>query len=359
MLFLKLFRRFQQTTPQCDVTSACGIHPPPQMHAALERERARADRNDSCFTLVVFSAVDHCGDNSSLQRLANIAKTRVRCLDDVGWIGRDSLGMLLVDCSAETARRIARGVLKQLPPGDATPACRVEKYPNRIADDVLECDGEQVTPEQDLGQPTTAMFIHPLPRWKRSLDILSAAIGLTLLLPLFVIVAAVIRKSSPGPVVFNQLRSGWGGRPFQLYKFRSMDVDAESQQRDLLHTNEQDGPAFKMADDPRVTPFGRWIRKMSIDELPQLWNVLKGEMTLVGPRPLPCAEQQAAKRWQQRRLDAVPGLTCIWQIRGRSKVSFAEWVRMDIEYIGKFSLLNDIAILLATIPAVLLRRGAK
>ncbi|MBT6153909.1 MAG: sugar transferase [Planctomycetaceae bacterium] len=353
-LFVKLLSRFQQAAPQSDAMLADGIHPPTQMNAVLERERARADRNAGCFSVIVFSVAD-----CDVRRLSQEAKKRVRCIDDVGWIDRNSLGVLLVDCSVETAQQIARDLLKQLPAGETMPACRVEGYPARKLDQSPESKPKRIGPKEELEEPATSFFLHPLPRWKRMLDIFGATIGLTLLMPLFVIVAAIIRRSSPGPIVFKQLRSGWGGRPFQLYKFRSMNVDAESQQQTLRHANEQDGPAFKMADDPRVTPFGKWIRKTSIDELPQLWNVLRGEMTLVGPRPLPCDEQQAAKRWQQRRLDAVPGLTCVWQVRGRSKVSFSQWVRMDIEYIRNISFLNDIGILLATIPAVLLRRGAK
>ena len=137
-----------------------------------------------------------------------------------------------------------------------------------------------------------------------------------------------------------------------------MCVDAESQKAELRAQSEQDGPAFKMAKDPRVTPLGRLLRKTSIDELPQLFNVLLGDMSLVGPRPLPCEESNRCEAWQRRRLDVTPGLTCIWQVRGRSKVSFSEWARMDVEYIRSRSLLSDLKLILKTIPAVLFRRGA-
>jgi lipopolysaccharide/colanic/teichoic acid biosynthesis glycosyltransferase len=201
-------------------------------------------------------------------------------------------------------------------------------------------------------------FLRPLPAWKRGLDILGALAGLAILSPLFAVVAAGIKLTSPGPVVFTQRRSGLGGRPFLIVKFRTMVDGAERRQRELLALNEQDGPAFKIAADPRVTRFGRLLRSTSIDELPQLWNVLRGDMSLVGPRPLPCHESRACLPWQRRRLDVTPGLTCIWQVRGRSRVSFDEWVRMDVEYIKARSLSMDLKLLCLTLPAVLRREGA-
>jgi lipopolysaccharide/colanic/teichoic acid biosynthesis glycosyltransferase len=202
------------------------------------------------------------------------------------------------------------------------------------------------------------MFHRVLPLWKRSLDILGAACGLLLLAPLFAVVALAIKLTSPGPVFFRQKRSGLGGRPFFMWKFRSMVVDAETKKKELLALNEQDGPAFKIKRDPRITPLGRFLRATSIDELPQLINVLLGDMSLVGPRPLPCHETARCAGWQRQRLEVTPGLTCIWQIKGRSRVSFADWVRMDIQYIRNTSLLQDLKLLLMTVPALLLRKGA-
>jgi lipopolysaccharide/colanic/teichoic acid biosynthesis glycosyltransferase len=150
-----------------------------------------------------------------------------------------------------------------------------------------------------------------------------------------------------------------GGRSFTIYKIRTMVPDAEAQKLKLRGHNEQDGPAFKIKDDPRVTRIGKFLRKTSIDELPQLWNVLRGDMTLVGPRPLPVTESNACEGWQRRRLDVTPGLTCIWQVKGRSRVSFAEWVRMDVAYIRRRTIWHDVSILAQTVPAVLLRRGAR
>ena len=157
---------------------------------------------------------------------------------------------------------------------------------------------------------------------------------------------------------FRQKRSGLGGREFVMVKFRSMATDAEVRKSELMALNEQDGPAFKIKNDPRTTVLGRLFRRTSIDELPQLWNVLRGDMSLVGPRPLPCNETAACQGWLRRRLDVTPGLTCIWQVRGRSKVSFSEWVRMDVQYIRSRSLGGDMKLLLQTVPAVVSRRGA-
>ena len=176
-------------------------------------------------------------------------------------------------------------------------------------------------------------------------------------MPLFALVAAAIRLTSPGPVIFRQWRTGRGGVPFRMNKFRTMVVDAEARKVDLMARNEQDGPAFKVRNDPRITPIGRFLRRTSLDELPQLLNVLRGDMSLVGPRPLPCDETRACETWHRQRLDVTPGLTCIWQVRGRSQVSFADWVRMDVQYIRSRSLAQDLKLLLLTMPAVVGGKG--
>ena len=203
------------------------------------------------------------------------------------------------------------------------------------------------------------LLVRRMPFWKRVLDITGAAIALSIFSPMLIAAAVAIKLSSPGPVIFKQRRAGLGGRAFTIFKFRTMCIDAEAKKRALRQHSEQDGPAFKMTRDPRVTRIGQLLRKTSIDELPQLFNVLKGDMSLVGPRPLPLDEQSAAETWQQRRLDVTPGLTCIWQITGRSQVTFSEWVRMDVKYMRRRTVLHDLSILFKTVPAVLLRRGAK
>jgi exopolysaccharide biosynthesis polyprenyl glycosylphosphotransferase len=193
---------------------------------------------------------------------------------------------------------------------------------------------------------------------KRLIDAALSLAVLAILFPVMLVVAALIKLTSPGPVFFVQKRVGMNQRQFNLYKFRSMDANAEERKLDLLHLNERDGPAFKIENDPRITRIGRFIRKTSIDELPQLFNVLSGEMSLVGPRP-PLPEEVKKYEWLfRKRLSVKPGVTCIWQISGRNSVSFDRWMKMDHEYIENWSLWLDLQILLKTIPAVLFSRGA-
>jgi lipopolysaccharide/colanic/teichoic acid biosynthesis glycosyltransferase len=201
------------------------------------------------------------------------------------------------------------------------------------------------------------MFVRPMSRLKRAVDIFGASLGILTLLPLLPFIALAIKLTSRGPVFFTQWRSGRGGRPFRMWKFRTMVADAEARKAELMALNEQDGPAFKIKRDPRITTVGRFLRMTSIDELPQLWNVLKGEMSLVGPRPLPCGEADKCSPWQRRRLDVTPGLTCIWQVKGRSVVSFDDWVRMDLQYIDGQSVGEDLKLILMTVPSMVLRSG--
>jgi lipopolysaccharide/colanic/teichoic acid biosynthesis glycosyltransferase len=177
---------------------------------------------------------------------------------------------------------------------------------------------------------------------------------LVLLAPLLLLIAVAVKLDSGRPIFFSQTRRGQGGKPFLIHKFRTMVVDAESQKQELLSRNEQDGPAFKIKEDPRMTRVGRWLRATSLDELPQLWNVVKGDMSLVGPRPLPVDESDACCGWHRRRFDVIPGITCTWQVKGRSKVTFSEWMRMDAAYVRSLSLWTDLKLLLLTVPAVLL-----
>ena len=184
---------------------------------------------------------------------------------------------------------------------------------------------------------------------KRSLDILGSFIGLVLLSPIFFIVSALIKIESNGPIFFVQKRVGLNGKEFNMYKFRSMVVNAEKLKEKLKNKNEMSGPMFKIKDDPRITKVGKFIRKTSIDELPQLVNVLKGEMSLVGPRPSLPNEVKEFKSWMLRRLDVKPGITCYWQVMGRNKISFEDWMKLDVKYVEERNLILDIKLIFKTV----------
>ncbi len=195
---------------------------------------------------------------------------------------------------------------------------------------------------------------------KRLFDFIFSGVGLIILAPLFLVVAILIKITSEGPVFFKQERHTLYGRKFIFYKFRTMVIDAEEKLKDLLKYNEMVGPIFKMTDDPRITKVGTLLRKFSLDELPQLWNVFKGDMSLVGPRPPLPHEVEKYDAWQRRRLSMRPGITCLWQIGGRNQISdFKDWMKLDLDYIDNWSLMLDVKILFKTIPVVLFGIGAK
>jgi lipopolysaccharide/colanic/teichoic acid biosynthesis glycosyltransferase len=192
--------------------------------------------------------------------------------------------------------------------------------------------------------------------------LIDRSVGLVMLLmtlPLTLVIALAVKLSSRGPVLFVQERGGLHGRPFRMLKFRTMREGAEAERAALLAANEMDGPVFKIAEDPRVTRLGRLLRRTSMDELPQLLNVVLGHMSLVGPRPLPLLETRALSGIHRRRLSMRPGITCLWQISGRNELGFREWMALDLQYVDHWSLGLDLAILLRTLPALLTARGAR
>lgn len=193
---------------------------------------------------------------------------------------------------------------------------------------------------------------------KRAIDVALSGIALVALAPLFVGVAAAIKLTSPGPVFFSQVRVGLRGRHFNMFKFRSMVVDAEKKLEALRSRNEQTGPVFKMTRDPRITRVGRVLRKYSIDELPQIFNVFRGDMSIVGPRPPVPSEVAQYKPWQRRRLSVRPGLTCFWQVQGRNSIGFEEWMLLDLQYVDQWSLTRDVELIGRTVPVVVTGRGA-
>jgi exopolysaccharide biosynthesis polyprenyl glycosylphosphotransferase len=245
--------------------------------------------------------------------------------------------------------------------------CEIEGVEAWLVADFFTTQIARASFDEMLGQPLLIFRSTPETSWqmlaKNLLDISGALVLLVFLtvIPVLPLVAVLIKITSPGPIFFRQQRSGLNGAPFTIWKFRTMATNSDQLKHELAAMNEMSGPVFKITNDPRITPAGKWLRKYSLDELPQLFNVLRGEMSLVGPRPLPVDE---VKRFNdlahRRRLSVKPGLTCLWQVSGRNQISdFKDWVRLDLEYIDNWSIWLDLLILLRTIPAVLGATGAK
>lgn len=245
---------------------------------------------------------------------------------------------------------------------DAMSLCDEHGVTTRVAADVFPNPQRQVYFDRLCGVPLLTFSTAPSDEMrlvvKRAGDLLFAAASLVVLCVPMAAVAALVKGTSKGPVLFRQRRCGLNGRVFTCYKFRSMVADAEERREEVEHLNEKDGPAFKIRDDPRLTAVGGFLRRYSIDEWPQFWNVLKGEMAIVGPRPALPSEVERYQTWQRRRLRMRPGLTCLWAIRGRDKLDFASWMETDLEYIDTWSLLLDLRILAKTVPVVLSGRDA-
>lgn len=324
---------------------------PAEMQRTLERERLRSDRTGEVFSVIMFSAVRDHLQHATARELSRVSQQRLRDLDVAGHLADGRLCVLLPLTPPAGAGQVASDLLSSWKADLPLPAHAIFAYPLQAQ----KWYGNAVRTAAEASEISGAetLILPPMPLWKRTLDVLGCSLGLILLSPLLAFVALAIKLTSPGPVLFTQLRHGRAGKPFWIYKFRTMVADAEALKVQLLDRNERDGPAFKMDNDPRVTALGRLLRATNVDELPQLWNVLKGEMSLVGPRPLPCGESQDCETWQRRRLDVTPGLTCIWQATShRAKIPFAEWVRMDLQYIGKRSWGLDLKLIVQTLRSM-------
>jgi lipopolysaccharide/colanic/teichoic acid biosynthesis glycosyltransferase len=329
----------------------------------LHRECARAERSGSTFCLVV---LDAAYSEPGRDELEHLLAAQVRNTDEIGYLDERRACALLPYTTAAGAAEFVGRISAGAQALEQPISVKMYVYPSQKdaavfhMDETADHDGERPSGgRRARAESVEPLLVRPTPWWKRLLDIIVSATALIVFSPLLVAIALAIKLTSKGPVMFTQMRSGLGGRSFRIFKFRTMRPDADRIKSQLLSRNEQDGPAFKMKNDPRITRIGKLLRVTSLDELPQLFNILKGDMSLVGPRPLPISESQACDPWHRRRLDVAPGLTCIWQISGRGTVSFAEWARMDRSYIQGRSLLLDIKLLLLTVPAVLSRRGAK
>jgi len=381
------------------------VAPIDEFERVFQRERALAERGARQFSLVVFEPASE--EQRAILRLTRAISGRLRDSDVLGRLDASRFAVILSATDARGAwvfaDRVMYDLAREYLPSDVRVYSDTEPHPvpaeARAGADREPRPEEQpassehglseamvaeltrlVTDARDAldGKPDAApdtitnvrdeagrdvheieqLFVRPTPPLKRVLDVLGSAVLLLLLAPLLAAIAVLVRLSSPGPLLFRQQRAGVRGVPFTLYKFRSMYVDAEERKRELAAANEADGPVFKMKNDPRVTPIGRFIRRYSLDELPQLWNVLKGDMSLVGPRPPTLDEVPAYERWHRRRLHLKGGLTCHWQVSGRSDVSFEKWMRMDARYSREAHIGTDIGLIAKTAKAVISGKGA-
>ena len=241
--------------------------------------------------------------------------------------------------------------------------CEQQGITTRVLSNIFDLRVARVKTDEFEGASLITNYTGIAEGWpvvaKRAFDVVISCASLLLLLPLLLAIAVLIKLTSKGPVLFYQPRLGYNKRRFNIYKFRTMVPDAERRLKEIEHLNEMSGPVFKITNDPRVTPLGRFLRKTSLDELPQLFNVLRGDMSLVGPRPLPDRDYEGFQQdWQRRRFSVRPGITCLWQINGRNSIPFDMWMQLDLQYIDKWSLWLDFQILIRTIPAVLRGVGA-
>lgn len=364
-----------------DALSFDGVHSDREFASILNRERDRADRTGQEFSMVVYEVdVDH-GKSASARHLVSILIHRIRSTDEIGWLEEGRIGVVLPHTMPEGARMFAANV-RQAYDGNLTPPdCLVYVYPSEWIPSANGSPaqkpraGKRIPSPEDTGasgklslgiegadnarpvEELGSQFLCRIPFWKRAIDIVGTLLALILLVPLFLLVALLIKVVSPGPIFFRQERIGYLGRLFTIWKFRTMHMNADTvvhQQylRELIN-DEREMTKLDNRKDDRIIPFGKFLRATGIDELPQLINVLLGDMSLVGPRPCLPYEASEYRPWQTRRFDTVPGLTGLWQVSGKNRTTFKEMMRLDIAYTKKRALLLDAKIFLLTIPAIL------
>lgn len=341
---------------------------PKRFDVEIARERMRASRRSIPFCLITVDVGHDIDGRRAVRKLLGLLHRNTRMTDVKGQLGRRQFGVLLVD-TPEMGGRACLDRLSQLledkgmtvklglrvhdpegfdsddpPPGSR----RIEDPPPDGRD-----SREPSTPEPLVHGITHAYAL------KRLVDVAGAAAGLLFGGPILLAAMAAVKLTSPGPVLFRQTREGHLGRPFTIYKLRTMIVNAERRQSELREQNHRDGPAFKIAHDPRLTRVGYFLRSTCLDELPQLYNVLRGDMSLVGPRPLPWTESRACRPWHRRRLDVRPGLTCHWQVNKQAAKDFDDWMRMDLRYVNHQGLWSDLNLIARTITVPVLGRGSQ
>jgi lipopolysaccharide/colanic/teichoic acid biosynthesis glycosyltransferase len=342
-----------------------------QFSRELARERIRAIRRAFPFCVITVELTGPAYRRRQARLLIQLLNHNLRITDHKGVLGSGKFGVLLVD-TCEMGGRAALDRIVRLADRQ-----RLKITVHLRVHDPEGFDSSDDPPDQGQGrrgagreqwhpvdgdvQVSSEAPLVPRPMMqmmtKRAIDIVGASVGLLIAGPVILVAMILIRRFDSGPALYRQTREGLGGRPFLIYQLRTMEVGAEKLQPVLKDQSHRDGPAFKMANDPRVTRIGRFLRKSWIDELPQLVNVLKGDMSLVGPRPLPWHESRACQPWQRRRLDMRPGLTCDWQIRKASVQTFDEWMRLDVRYIDGRSLFRDLLLMAKTLAVPLKGRG--
>ncbi len=368
-----------------------GLLTPGQLDLAIAKERMRADRHRVTFSIIVLrvDAKSSMVRRTLIAQLASILQSRLRITDERGQRENGDIGILLphthgvgarvvlkslVDLAEQEAIRFASHQIYVYPytPTDDDEESTIDNSDTAI-DEILSPDSYRsivgsssretaftrssyLDSKHGKDGDASQLIAPAYPTWKRMSDILLASIGLLCALPILGMAAIAIRLTSNGPIFFTQWRTGQFSRPFKILKLRTMVVDAEELKAKLQKMNERDGPAFKMKYDPRVTPVGKFLRATGLDELPQLWNVLKGDMAIVGPRPLPCDEDANCEPWHRRRLDTRPGITCFWQIMKSRVEGFDDWMRLDLQYLAKRSFTQDVRLMVKTVLAVILGR---
>ncbi|MCX8011708.1 MAG: sugar transferase [Desulfobacterota bacterium] len=370
MFLLERLRNFICSKGMPQISTICSRE---EFSCIIERELARAERSGQVFSVVEFDIGDVEANRESGKHLLQVLAQRLRSTDEVGWLPEHRIGVLLYNTSREGAQIFVKRILESLSLDFTHPSYKIHTYPTEekstgefkpsytqngkiVSYACEELRAKKTKPLREM------RMLYPLamPKWKRLMDITGALLLLIVLSPLFIVIALIIKIVSPGPVFFKQLRVGYGGKLFTIYKFRTMKVNADFSAHQkylsklIRETNGKinaEKPMVKL-DDPQIIPVGKILRTTCIDELPQLLNVLRGEMSLVGPRPPIPYEVEDYITWHTGRFDAVPGMTGLWQVSGKNRLTFKEMARLDIRYARQISFGLDIKILLLTPLAI-------
>jgi lipopolysaccharide/colanic/teichoic acid biosynthesis glycosyltransferase len=325
----------------------------------VNRERARADRMGHHFSVIFFDVLKSQKSTCDMETIETLIRKRIRVYDDICSVDGSRIAVLLPYTDDAQANSVAKNIISIIAPEKAALQYSIMSYPDNWVKNGEEMSGSSIDAWADASQQLVEklnMQVLPLPAWKRSMDIMGAVFGLLLLSPVMLLLAIYIKIVSPGPVLFKQERIGFLGKKFGCYKFRTMHLNASSAVHNSHLNNliNSDGPMYKLDKvDSRIIPFGRIIRMTGLDELSQLFNVLRGDMSLIGPRPCIPYEADEFKLWQRKRFDVVPGITGLWQVNGKNRTSFTDMMRYDISYTYKRNFYLDTAILLKTIPAII------